>query len=204
MPQRTDQAAPAAGRSPYQQIKGAIRDAVQGARDGLQEGAAPPATPAPPAPATQAPATQAPAAAAPGTPASTASPTAIVIPGSEPGKDITFDWDGGTLRFTQGTRELAIPTRDLIPPAAVDITIAVCGTLVMLVLGGPLLRHWLRRRERQQAQQQLDAAVAARLDALERHIDTVAVELERVSEGQRYLAKLQQAPQHAAVPARPT
>jgi C4-dicarboxylate-specific signal transduction histidine kinase len=142
------------------------------------------------------------------TPASTASPTAsptaIVIPGSEPGKDITFDWDGGTLRFTQGTRELAIPTRDLIPPAAVDITIAVCGTLVMLVLGGPLLRHWLRRRERQQAQQQLDAAVAARLDALERHIDTVAVELERVSEGQRYLAKLQQAPQHAAVPARPT
>ena len=36
----------------------------------------------------------------------------------------------------------------------------------------------------------LSAGVQARLDAMERNIDTVAIELERVSEGQRFTAKL--------------
>jgi hypothetical protein len=38
--------------------------------------------------------------------------------------------------------------------------------------------------------------------AVERHIDTVAVELERVSEGQRYFTKLLEAREGAAVPPR--
>jgi hypothetical protein len=180
----------AADRSPYQQAKGTIADVVAGARDGWQEGAPPTSPPEPPAPS-----------APPATPAAPAG-TAPVTFTTEGGEKFAVSWKDGTLTIAQGTEVLAIPTQELIPQRAVDITVALCSTLVVLVLGTPLLRFWLRRAERRQAQQPLDAAVAARLDAVERHIDTVAVELERVSEGQRYFTKLLEAREGAAVPPR--
>ncbi len=187
MSPRLAQPQPPADRSPYQQVKGTIADAVAGARDGWQEGATPTPPPEPPAPS-----------APPAAPAGTAPVTFT----TEGGEKFAVSWKDGTLTIAQGTEVLAIPTRELIPQRAVDITVALCATLVVLVLGTPLLRFWLRRAERRQLQQPLDAAVAARLDAVERHIDTVAVELERVSEGQRYFTKLLEAREGAAVPPR--
>ena len=187
MSPRLAQPQPPADRSPYQQVKGTIADAVAGARDGWQEGATPTPPPEPPAPS-----------APPAAPAGTAPVTFT----TEGGEKFAVSWKDGTLTIAQGTEVLAIPTRELIPQRAVDITVSLCATLVVLVLGTPLLRFWLRRAERRQLQQPLDAAVAARLDAVERLIDPVAVELERVSEGQRYFTKLLEAREGAAVPPR--
>lgn len=203
MLQRAD--VPQTARSPYQQVKATISDAVAGARDGWQDAGrpqAPAGAPAAPEAPAAPPAPTAPAPASGEAPAGT-----IVIPGNTPAENVAIRWDNGTFRITQGAQTLAIPTRDLIPARAVEITWMVCSTLMVLVLGAPLLRFWLRRTERRQdarqAAAQLDAAVAARLDALERHIDTVAVEVERVSEGQRYFTKLLEAREGAAVPTRP-
>jgi len=179
-------------RSPYQRGKATLGEAVTGAKDGWTEGApgAPAQPPTPPTPPA-APATPAEAAAAV-TGAQVAADGAIIFDGAD-GQQISIGWDQGALRVTQGTRTMAIPTQELIPSAAVDITIALCATLVAVVLGAPLLRFWLRRAERRQALPQGDAALAARLAQLEQHVDTVAVELERVSEGQRYFTRLLEA-----------
>jgi hypothetical protein len=170
-------------------VRDAVRDAVRGARDGFQEGGPPTPPPAPQPPAS-APSDAAPAGTAP------------VTFTTDAGEKFAVSWNNGTLTIAQGTEVLAIPTQELIPARAVDITVAICSTLVVLVLGAPLLRYWLRRAERRQAQQAMDAAVAARLDAMERHIDTVAVELERVSEGQRYFTRLLEAREGAVLPPR--
>jgi hypothetical protein len=169
-------------------MKGSIADAVAGARDGWQEGV-PPTPPPAPQPPSSAPSTA---------PAGTAPVTFT----TNAGEKFAVSWNDGTLTIAQGAERLAIPTQELIPARAVDITVALCSTLVVLVLGTPLLRFWLRRTERRQAQQAMDAAVAARLDAMERHIDTVAVELERVSEGQRYFTRLLEAREGAPLPPR--
>jgi uncharacterized small protein (DUF1192 family) len=57
---------------------------------------------------------------------------------------------------------------------------------VVLFLG---LRHrW--RRQRQRVQPQLPNEVSQRLERLEQGMDAIAVEIERVSEGQRFVTKL--------------
>lgn len=191
---QSDQPAAATGRSPYQSFKANLSDAVAGAKAGWQEGGVPtppqpPTPPAPPAPPTLG-------------GVDVTDDGTIVLNGAD-GQKITVAFDQGTLRVTQGTKAMTVPWNELVPARAVDITVALCSTLVVLVLGAPLLRFWLRKVERRQAQQQLDAAVAARLAQLEQHVDTVAVELERVSEGQRYFTRLLEAREGAATPSRP-
>jgi hypothetical protein len=169
-------------------VRDVVRDVVRGDWDWWQ-GGGPPTPPPAPQPPSSAPSTA---------PAGTAPVTFT----TDAGEKFAVSWNDGTLTIAQGTERLAIPTQELIPARAVDITVALCSTLVVLVLGTPLLRFWLRRTERRQAQQTMDAAVAARLDAMERHIDTVAVELERVSEGQRYFTRLLEAREGAPLPPR--
>ncbi len=114
----------------------------------------------------------------------------IVFP-SDNGPDIELRVDGNGIHVQQpGKPEVIIPIHDVVPRGAVQITYAVCATLVIVALVGPLLRFFLRRAERRAVTTQLSAEVQARLDAMDRNIDTVAVELERVSEGQRFTNKL--------------
>ncbi len=114
----------------------------------------------------------------------------IVIPSDNGGEDVKIDIRDGNIIVTQGTKHTEIPWREAVPRGAVQITYAVCAMLVAVAFVGPLLRFFLRRHERRAVTAQLSAEVAARLDAMDRNIDTVAVELERVSEGQRFTAKL--------------
>lgn len=117
-------------------------------------------------------------------------PGTIVIPSDGGGPPVTIRVDGSGIHVTQSGNETVIPIHDVVPRGAVQMTYAVCTALVAIVLVGPLLRYFLRRVERRQVTATLSAGVQARLDAMERNIDTVAVELERVSEGQRFTAKL--------------
>jgi hypothetical protein len=79
------------------------------------------------------------------------------------------------------------------------MTFAVFGSLAFMVVGYPLARAFARWLDRRGSATALSASVQQRLDAMERNIDTVAVELERVSEGQRFTAKLleHRSPEHA-------
>ena len=114
----------------------------------------------------------------------------IVIPGDGDRPDVSINVDRSGIHVTQGDNHTTIPIQDVVPRGAVQITYAVSAALIAVAIVGPLLRFFLRRFERRQATGQLSAGVQARLDAMERNIDTVAVELERVSEGQRFTNRL--------------
>jgi hypothetical protein len=125
-----------------------------------------------------------------GGPARAGGNATIVIPSDNGGEPVKIDIQGGNIIVTQGDKTTEIPWRDAVPRGAVQITYALSAALISIAFIGPLLRFFLRRYERRAITASLSAEVQARLDAMDRNIDTVAVELERVSEGQRFQAKL--------------
>lgn len=115
----------------------------------------------------------------------------IVFPGGDGNPDVRVSVDGRGIHVSQdGRPETTIPIHDVVPRGAVQITYAISAALIAVAVVGPLLRFFLRRFERRQVTNQLSQGVQDRLDAMERNIDTVAVELERVSEGQRFTNRL--------------
>jgi hypothetical protein len=65
----------------------------------------------------------------------------------------------------------------------------IFGAVTVMSLGTPLVKAWARRFERRHEVQQ-NAQIEQRLAAIEQAIETVAVEVERISEGQRFTTKL--------------
>ena len=59
-----------------------------------------------------------------------------------------------------------------------------------LAVGVPLVRALAKRWSNEAAQPRVPAEVLARLERMEQAIDSVAVEIERISEGQRFTTKL--------------
>lgn len=70
------------------------------------------------------------------------------------------------------------------------IPIAGMITAVLIVVGLPLVRAYSRRLELQALQPQIPHEVAARLERMEQAIDAIAVEVERIAEGQRFTTRL--------------
>lgn len=62
--------------------------------------------------------------------------------------------------------------------------------VVLLVIGVPLVRALARRWEMQASQPKLPPEVVVRLERIEQAVEAVAVEVERISEGQRFATKL--------------
>jgi hypothetical protein len=123
-------------------------------------------------------------------PAQVGENAAIVIPGDNGGEPIKIDIKDGQIIVNQGDKHTTIPWRDAVPRGAVQMTYAISSAIVAIAFVGPLLRFFLRRYERRAITTTLSREVQARLDAMDRNIDTVALEMERVSEGQRFTAKL--------------
>jgi hypothetical protein len=75
----------------------------------------------------------------------------------------------------------------------VAVVATVTWAVVAMVLGLPLIRAWIARMERKSMHQlpPVPPDANARLARIEAAIDTIAVEVERISEGQRFLTKLQ-------------
>jgi hypothetical protein len=63
-------------------------------------------------------------------------------------------------------------------------------TAIVLAIGVPLARAYSRRMDAQPRNPQIPSDVAARLERMEQAIDSVALEVERISEGQRFTTKL--------------
>jgi hypothetical protein len=65
----------------------------------------------------------------------------------------------------------------------------IMGAATVMSLGTPLVKAWARRFERRHEIRQ-QTLIEQRLVAIEQAVETVAVEVERISEGQRFTTKL--------------
>ena len=135
----------------------------------------------------------------PTSPATPAPPTegtspAIVINRGNGEEDLRIDVRDGRLIVAQGTTEKVIPIRDVVPKGAVAITAIFFGCMAFMVVGWPIARAIGRLIDRRTlhppAAPALGREAMARLDSLERNLDTVAIEVEKLSEAQRFTTRL--------------
>lgn len=93
---------------------------------------------------------------------------------------------------------------NVIPPQVVDISIAFFVMCAVMVIGWPLARAFGRRLERNgPASAAIPAGMGDQLQRIEQAVEAMSIEIERISESQRFLAKLQSSntPEHAVLPA---
>ncbi|WP_310570822.1 hypothetical protein [Gemmatimonas sp.] len=122
----------------------------------------------------------------------------ITMPSSDgTRRSIEVSADGKALLSVDGMTTTAIqppPARAQrsLPNGVVDIVQAMGAMIMMVVVFGPLARAVARRIEKRAmiTPAALSPEVAQRLAAIERAVDSVAVEVERISEGQRFTTKL--------------
>lgn len=96
----------------------------------------------------------------------------------------------GAPRVAFAQQPPPFPT-DVIPPGAVEMTQMFFVTVAVIAIGIPLARafgRWLDRRGQPPAA--APASLEPRLDRMEQAIEAIAIEVERVSEGQRFTNKL--------------
>jgi len=79
--------------------------------------------------------------------------------------------------------------RKALPDGIVPMMAIIFGSVTVMSLFTPIIKAWARRFERR-AEFTQQALVEQRLAAIEQAIETVAVEVERISEGQRFTTKL--------------
>lgn len=129
---------------------------------------------------------QAPAApATPGAPAAPTAPRAVTITGAD-GKTTTISLSG-TAPAIAGTNVFppTAPSNDTFAQGA-----ALGVTMTLLTLGIFALYNRFKRRGMKHDTSQLSADSTARFERLERGIDAIAIEVERISEGQRFVTKM--------------
>ena len=81
--------------------------------------------------------------------------------------------------------------RSGIPAGAMDIAIAFFITCAVIVVGWPISRALGRRVERRGASPVVEAGMTDQLQRIEQAVEAMAIEVERISESQRYLTKIQ-------------
>ena len=70
------------------------------------------------------------------------------------------------------------------------IPIMAMAIVPITAIGFPLARAYARRVEHGDTNKRIPTEVTARLERMEQAIDSIAVEVERISEGQRFTTKL--------------
>ena len=83
------------------------------------------------------------------------------------------------------------PGQPQIPEGVVVISVAFFAMCAFIAVGFPLARAWARRLDRRSvAPTGADAETRGRLERIEQAVDAIAVEVERISEGQRFTTKV--------------
>ena len=117
---------------------------------------------------------------------------------------ISLGPDGITITpSTPGAPGIHVPRRDLgnvIPPQAVDIAVAFFVMCAVMVIGWPIARAFGRRLERRGQVATLDSGTADQLVRIEQAVEAMSIEIERISESQRFMAKLQSDAAERALP----
>jgi hypothetical protein len=94
-------------------------------------------------------------------------------------------------RFTYTTGAPFPPIQSDIPPGVVTVSLAFFVMVAVVAVGIPLARAFARRMDRRSAQPEGAAPEGVdRLQRIEQAVDAIAIEVERVSEGQRYTTKV--------------
>ena len=75
-------------------------------------------------------------------------------------------------------------------PSPILIPIIFVSSIPIIAIGYPLVRAYAMRLERRPVGSSIPQEVSARLERMEQAIDSIAVEVERISEGQRFTTKL--------------
>ena len=75
-------------------------------------------------------------------------------------------------------------------PSPILIPIIFVSSIPIIAIGYPLARAYAARLERKPIGSSIPPDVSARLERMEQAIDAIAVEVERISEGQRFTTKL--------------
>ncbi len=70
------------------------------------------------------------------------------------------------------------------------VPIVLFATAPIMAIGIPIARAYARKIEHGGASARVPNDVSARLERMEQAIDSIAVEVERISEGQRFTTKL--------------
>lgn len=110
------------------------------------------------------------------------------VEGPGGGRTITLGSDGGRTitmvppRAPEGFNDIPKNVRDL----SLVFIVAVALTMIF----APLVRAWARGIDRRGSAASQAPDMRAQLERMERAIDTMAVEVERISEGQRFATRL--------------
>jgi hypothetical protein len=113
-----------------------------------------------------------------------------------------------TVRNSDGTQTvIGIPPglgRDVIPQQVVDISIAFFLTMAAIIIGLPLARAFARRMDRRGSGAQMPSDLSHQIGQLNQAVDAIALEVERISEGQRFTTRLLSEQRDAARQTLPT
>ena len=83
------------------------------------------------------------------------------------------------------------------------VPIAFFAMICVVAIGLPYVRGMVRKWDREGTPPQVPSDVSSRMERMEHAIDAIAVEVERISEGQRFTTKLLSDTRNAdALPAR--
>jgi hypothetical protein len=74
--------------------------------------------------------------------------------------------------------------------AGVVVPLGFFAMVVFISVGTPLARAFARKMDHKSVQPPVPAELQQRLEHMEQAIDSIAVEVERISEGQRFTTKL--------------
>jgi len=118
----------------------------------------------------------------------------IIIPSNGPDPDIRVNVDGSGIHVRQGEAITTIPIRDVVPEGLVKISWAFAAAVGFLCIGWPIARaiaRYIDRRGNAAAQESaLRRQFEQRFEHMERNLDTVAIEMEKVSEAQRFTTRI--------------
>ena len=98
-----------------------------------------------------------------------------------------------TFRGRDGMETITLPPHpfdNTIPQQAVDISIGFFLTIAIIIIGLPLARAFARRMDRRGGTAQVSNEVSSQLAHLNQAVDAIALEVERISEGQRFTTRL--------------
>jgi hypothetical protein len=70
------------------------------------------------------------------------------------------------------------------------VPLGAFATAVICAIGIPLARAYSRRLDAESRNPRIPSEVTSRLERIEQAVDAVALEVERISEGQRFTTKL--------------
>jgi len=73
---------------------------------------------------------------------------------------------------------------------AIIVPLGFFAMVVMIVVGRPIVKAIAAKSENESKRPQIPTEVMNRLERIEQAVDAIAVEVERISEGQRFTTKL--------------